>query len=276
MIHFAKAESIGNDFVIIESRPDSHADFSELSVALCDRRFGVGSDGLLVLERGVQDRFAMRMFNPDGTEDFCGNGLRCAGVFAAERGWVASTFTIEHGGQSIACEIDGTSVTTTLGPASFEPAAVPFEGVGEFVLERIEVDGEILEATALTTGSTHLIVPANQLPGHERFARLSAKLEHHAMFPARTSVIWLRADGDDDLTIRIWERGVGETMGCGTGSAAAAVSHARSRDRGGRFQVHNPGGTVLVALDHGWRGPIEVTGAARILFEGNMPQFELG
>lgn len=276
MIHFAKAESIGNDFVIVEAPAGSSADFGELSLALCDRRFGVGSDGLLVLARGTVDRFAMRMFNPDGTEDFCGNGLRCAAVFAAERGWVTSTFTIEHGGQSVACEIDGTSVTTMLAPASFEPARVPFEGAGEFVLGQIDVDDERLEATALTTGSTHLIVPDSLLPSHERFARLSSKLEHHPMFPARTSVIWLREDGNDDLTIRIWERGVGETMGCGTGSAAAAVSYARSQDRGGRFQVHNPGGTVLVALDHGWQGPIGVTGAARILFEGNVPQFELG
>ncbi len=276
MIHFAKAESIGNDFVIVEAPAESRADFAELAVALCDRRFGVGSDGLLVLARGTNDRFAMRMFNPDGTEDFCGNGLRCAAVYAAERGWIGSTFTIEHGGQSVACDIDGTSVTTTLAAASFEPAAVPFEGQGEFVLDQIEVDGEQLLATALTTGSTHLIIPGSQLPGHDRFARLSSKLEHHSMFPARTSVIWLRADGDDDLTIRIWERGVGETMGCGTGSAAAAVSYARSQGRAGRFQVHNPGGTVLVALDHGWQGPIAVTGAARILFEGDVPQFELG
>jgi diaminopimelate epimerase len=262
LMRFAKVESIGNDFVLIESGED----YAALAIRLCSRHFGVGSDGLLVvspLDGGVD----MRMFNPDGTEDFCGNGLRCAAVYAVERGWVGERFQILHGGRQVETHVRGRDVSTVIGPASFTPERVPLAGGAELFRDVLMVSGKEVQLSSLTTGSTHTIIEVHELPDHERFRRISQSLEHHEHFPERTSVIWVRADDSQNLFIRIWERGVGETLGCGTGSSAAAVVHARGLGRGGTFSVHNPGGTVQVSLTS-WSDEITVSGAARIVYEG--------
>lgn len=268
-MRFAKVESIGNDFVLVTSADAGGLDYPKVATTLCTRHFGVGSDGLLVISR-LSNHVDLRMFNPDGSEDFCGNGLRCAAVYAAEKGWVGDRFLIFHGGKEVDTRIHGGSVITSLGAASFAPQDIPLvEGIGELYRAAVDVGEESIVLSALTTGSTHTIIEVDELPDHGRFARISQGLEHHHAFPQRTSIIWMRADDDANLSIRIWERGVGETLGCGTGSSAAAVVHARNLGRTGVINVHNPGGTVQVSLPHGWNGPISVAGTARIVFEGD-------
>lgn len=271
---FWKVQAVGNDFVLVHSddAPPSRA-VSEVARVVCERRTSVGADGLLVL--GTQDgRLSLRMFNPDGSEDFCGNGLRCAAVHAVLHGLAeGSAFTIQHGAQSVPIEVSGGAshlrrVRTRLQAASFDPDRVPLAaGIGEVVERTWPVgEGQVI-LTALTTGSTHTVISATGRPENSLFAELSARLEHDPWFPERTSVVWAWPVDEGSIAIRIWERGVGETLGCGTGSAAAAAVWARKSGKGGRLVVHNPGGDVIVVMDD-WRSPILVESDAEEVYAG--------
>lgn len=274
-VPFVKVESVGNDFVLIEAAdleaahiaPDA---YPSLTLRVAPRRFGIGSDGLLVLDVRTSP-LELLMFNPDGTPDFCGNGLRCASRFAVTHRGMHSPFVIRHLGRDVPVEVcgeDGT-ICTRLGAASFAPAEVPLSAEGELFDAPLEVDGETLIVSALSTGSTHTIVFCDTLPDDDAFFRLGPALEHHPLFPERTSAIWAMPQGDDELRIRIWERGAGETQGCGTGSSAAAVAWLRRQGRGGTVAVHNPGGTLHITLDR-WDAPLTVRGMATVLFNGTL------
>lgn len=294
-IPFWKVQSIGNDFPLVHladlrdglargaagralvendqavecfTPPDAVATdldglLMRLAVAMADRRFGVGGDGLLAAERLGEGRVLLRMFNPDGTEDFCGNGVRCAAVYAHRRGWVGDSFTIEHLGREVPAEIGNGRVTTGLGGATYVPERVPVRGPEIF---RAPLPGGRI-GSALSTGTTHAVIPVDELPDDGTFLSESPRLEHDPIFPDRTSVIWTQALAPDHLRLRIWERGVGETQGCGTGSVAAAVDHLRDLGRGGRVRVDNPGGTVFVTVDPE-RNETTIEGTAEVVFEG--------
>ncbi len=236
---------------------------ARLAISMADRRFGAGGDGLLAAEPLGEGRARLRMFNPDGTEDFCGNGLRCAAVHAHAHGWVGDAFTIEHLGREVAVRIGGGRVTTGLGGATYEPERVPVLGSERF---RAVLPGGRM-GSCLSTGSTHTVLWVDALPDDAAFFSESPVLENDPIFPERTSVMWTQVVGPDHLRLRIWERGVGETQGCGTGSTAAAVDHLRYEGRGGRVRVDNPGGTVFVAWDSTSNGT-EVEGAAEQVYEG--------
>jgi diaminopimelate epimerase len=269
-IPFVKVESIGNDFVLTHSDAVAEDDLREFAKAVCERRFGVGSDGLLVIAPRSTDSILLRMFNPDGTEDFCGNGLRCAAAYAHSMHWVDSAFRIEHLGRVVQAVMrpDG-AIRTDIGTASFDPRRVPLdECSGELFMSTLELEDATLTVSAVTTGSTHTVILCDQLPRDREFFRMSRELEIHPLFPERTSVIWAQPLTEDEMRIRIWERGAGETMGCGTGSSAAAVVVMRARNRGGRIAVHNPGGSVVVEAS-AWDQPISISGRAEILYSGN-------
>jgi diaminopimelate epimerase len=267
---FWKYESIGNDFPILHiGEIGADVDLPDLAVAICDRRFGVGGDGLLTMEPISPERFRLRMFNPDGTEDFCGNGLRCAARHAADVGWVGDAFTILHLGRTVPVHLEGNTVVTEIGVASYKPEDVPLQGGAEELFQKPvfwSQEQEIV-GSALSTGSTHTIVPVSSLPLTSELERLGPLIENFELFPQRTSIIWRETVRANHLKIRIWERGVGETLGCGTGSSAAATDYLRTEGRGGRVQVDNPGGTVWVSAQS-WNSPITVVGEARQVFSG--------
>lgn len=286
--NFVKTQSIGNDFVLL-SDSDLPAIASpsggvatnvdklleRLAIKLCDRKFGIGSDGLLVMTEGASG-LSMRMFNPDGTEDFCGNGLRCAALWAVEEGYATTDrFVIRHGEQDVETEMlpDG-RVRTTLGRASYRPEDVPSLFPGEVFNETVwsgMIGGMPLSlfGSALTTGSTHVVLPTASLPDDESFVSISRAIELDRQFPKHTSVIWTQELAPMHLRIRIWERGAGETLGCGTGSSAAAADYLRRKDRGGEVTVENPGGTVSVSAPS-WNASMIIEGGAQIVYRGSV------
>ncbi|HLO99118.1 MAG TPA: diaminopimelate epimerase [Fimbriimonas sp.] len=276
---FWKVESIGNHFplillddVIVATPEELTSKLAELSISMCRHHFGIGGDGLLAV-RQTPDGLDLRMFNPDGTEDFCGNGIRCAAQFAVEQGWCAGSFVVHHGGRSVAVTVDGSLIKTQIGTASYDPKDVPTSIAGELYDETIFADriddwSVVLGGSALSTGSTHVVLPTGSMPDDDGFVKISSKLENDPRFPKKTSVIWSVRDGDG-LKIRIWERGVGETQGCGTGSSAAAVDWMRRRGNGGRIKVQNPGGDLWVSAD-AWNREITIEGTARVLYSGEI------
>ncbi len=292
---FWKLQSIGNDFPLVHlaeihdllehaiapskddhrtpsgpglvaldaSAADLEAILTHLAVKMADRRLGIGGDGLLAAEPIGEGRVLLRMFNPDGTEDFCGNGLRCAAVHAHEQGWVGDAFVIEHLGREVPVRIGGGEVATRLGGATYDPVKVPLRGPEIF---RAPLPGGRI-GSVLSTGTTHTILPVGTLPDDTTFFQESPALETAEIFPDRTSVIWTQTFAPNHLRLRIWERGVGETQGCGTGSTAAAVDYLRAEGRGGRVRVDNPGGTVFVTWDP-QSNETEIEGTAERVYSG--------
>jgi diaminopimelate epimerase len=277
---FWKVQSIGNDFPLIhleglnallaEGSPSLDSSLPSLAKVICDRRFAVGGDGLLAMGK-EDDAVRLRMFNPDGTEDFCGNGLRCAAQHARTLGWVGDSFTIRHLGRDVKVQMRNGRVVTEIGVADYTPENIPLVGPELFndTVWSGMVGGAPLSffGSVLSTGSAHTVIPTFALPDDESFISVSAKIEVDPKFPQRTSVIWSQELAENVLRIRIWERAVGETRGCGSGSAAAAVDYLRRKARGGAVEVQNPGGSVLVRLPR-WDAPIEMEGIAHEVYHG--------
>lgn len=262
---FWKVQAVLNDFVLVHSASHQSVDWSRAAIQICDRHFGIGSDGLLVL-----DRKNLRMFNPDGTEDFCGNGLRCAAVHAFHQGWIERADVMVHHGLPVHVWVTGDwSSRVELGLPSFAPADVPLSLQDEVWQRDLEIGGETVRVSSLSTGSTHTVILEDRLPTDERFFRVSAPLEHHAWFPDRTSTMWAAPVDDWTLQMRPFERGLGETQGCGTGSAAVATVWARMTGRTGTFDIINPGGTVRVHLER-LGGPVHIESETEAPFEGEL------
>ena len=240
-------QAAGNDFVLIHADDLEDADLESVARHVSCRRFSIGSDGLLVLSQ-VPNGIKLRMFNPDGSEDFCGNGARCAALHALREGWVGNKFTIEHLGITVPATVSrDDQVTVTLPPPSLLFADVPYlPDAGDLAGEEVKVQG--VKGTPISTGSTHFIVFRSYAIPDEEFLRVSPALETDPHFPDRTSIMWTRILSEGQISLRIWERGAGETLGCGTGSSAAAVVYAKQSGYSRPIDVHNPGGTIRIEL----------------------------
>jgi len=255
-IPFHKMQGIGNDFIVVEERACPGEDLSALAVALCARRFSIGSDGLLVIDRTENADLGMRMFNPDGTPDFCGNGLRCVARYGAEvmgLGPGPLTIATASGIRTARVAADGSGrVETDMQPPDFRPDRIPMDVPDDRAVDYpLTIDGETLTVTSLSTGTAHTVIFVEALPDDEPFRRLSALIADHPLYPLRTSVLWTRVEGADRLSLRIWERGIGETLGCGTGACAAM---AAARVRGcvdADVIVGSPGGELQISWDGG-------------------------
>jgi diaminopimelate epimerase len=279
-IPFLKVQGTGNDFVLVDGRR-AQADWQALAPALCDRHFGIGSDGLLVVTDSDSAPVRMRMFNPDGSEaEMCGNGLRTLVKYAVERGGVDApngaldvetgagvlhtTFSAEHG------SIDRVRIdmgAPILAPADIPVAAPVTVPVRDLALEGLQVDGRDMTVTCLSIGNPHAVhftdAPVDGFP----LDVIGPRVETHPRFPNRVNFEVVNVLAPDHLRVRVWERGAGLTLGCGTG-ACAALAAARLHDRvANRATVSLPGGDLTIEWDG--QGPIFLDGPADYVFEGS-------
>lgn len=261
-VPFTKTQTVGNDFVLVDGLVVRGHDPSRLAVATADRRRSVGHDGLLVVTK-ESDHVSVRFFNPDGTEDFCGNGLRCAGKYAVDNGWFVGQFEMRQLGRVIPVTVVDGLVTTKMPAAEIQPAQVPVLHSHPLIEEKVE--GII--GSAISTGSTHFVTFLDQLPQSPEFDEVSRRIEISPLFPERTSVMWTQVVGESELKTRIWERGVGETMGCGTGAIACAVIHSKMKGVVGPITVHSQGGSLVVTVDQ-WDRPVTVSSRPVTVFQG--------
>ncbi len=257
MIRFTKMHGLGNDYLVVEamhSQPEE-AKLAALARALSDRHFGIGSDGLiLVLPSRVGD-FRMRIFNSDGSEaEMCGNGVRLFAKYVYERGLTqAKELEIEtlagiirpalrvKGGEVVRVRVD-------MGEPRLRRSQIPMKGkeAPQVVGEKLRVNGQRFEITAVSMGNPHCVVFVEDV---ERTAveKLGPAIERHEAFPRRTNVEFAQIVSDSQIKMRVWERGAGETLACGTGASAtlvAAVLNGLAQRkavvnlRGGDLQVH--------------------------------------
>jgi len=278
-VKFTKMHGIGNDFVVVDCMSDAppEADLPELSKRINDRKFGVGSDGLiLVLPSRVAD-FRMRMFNPDGSEaEMCGNGTRCVARFVYDRRLttenvvrletLAGVRTLRLATRAGKVE----SVRVDMGQPRFRRSEIPMRGADtETVIdEPLKIEGRKLALTAVSMGNPHAVVFDLKL-GLPEVAALGVAIESHRLFPQRTNVQFCDVATTSEIVLRTWERGAGVTLACGTGACAAVVAGVITGRLGRRVTVHLLGGDLLIE----WNGDnrVMMTGPAEEVFEGDYP-----
>ncbi|HJU21312.1 MAG TPA: diaminopimelate epimerase [Casimicrobiaceae bacterium] len=269
-LRFTKMEGLGNDFVVVDA---TRTPFT-LSAAeirwLADRRFGVGCDQLLVVEQAQGDAdFRYRIFNADGGEvEQCGNGARCFVVFVREHGLTdRREIRVETAGGVIvpALEDDG-EVSVDMGVPRFAPSDVPFIGGTGAPLEPLEVDGRIVEISALSMGNPHAVQIVDDVDVAP-VATQGRSIERHPRFPSRVNAGYMEIVDRANIRLRVFERGAGETLACGTGACAAVVAGRRLGLLDERVNVTTRGGDLAIR----WAGegsPVLMKGPARTVFEG--------
>lgn len=278
---FAKMHGCGNDYVVVDGFCHDVADPADLARRITDRRFGVGSDGLLLALPSERADFRMRMFNPDGSEaESCGNGLRCLVKFAleralvpwAERGCVETVagildveaHTVGHGGARRVAE-----VTIRTGPPVLEREALPMAGPpGRVVEEPLDVGGRSVAVTAVSMGNPHVVVWVDDVEAFP-VGGTGPLLERHDAFPRRTNAEFVEVVSRTEVKQRTWERGVGETLACGTGACAVVVAGVLAGRTDREILVHLRGGDLGVAWDDD--GRVRLRGPAVEVFEGVWP-----
>ncbi len=282
---FVKMHGCANDYVVIDATQAAPEDPAQLARDVADRRRGVGSDGLLLALPAADADLRMRMFNPDGSEaEMCGNGLRCLVLFAVRRGLVdrATDLRIETGagvlGASIVATSDG-AAPTDLGPAAdvavdmglprLERSQIPMAGAdGRVIDEALIVPGARVAVTAVSMGNPHAVVFVDDVVGAP-VEVIGAAIENHEAFPQRTNVEFVQVISPTELRQRTWERGVGETLACGTGACAAAVAAALTGRTGHEVSVQLLGGTLHIRWDEA--EGVRMTGPAIEVYEGRWP-----
>jgi len=270
---FVKMQGVGNDFVLLDLRQSApDRDWSEVARKLCDRHFGVGADGLLLITSSAVADFGFRMFNPDGTEDFCGNGLRCAVRYVSDQhtgvpgGFTVETVSGVRAARRLPCS-EVPLIEVEMEAPAFEPSRIPVDTSLERVVDYpLALPDAALQITAVSTGSTHSVTFVDRLPDDHTFFRISPLVENHPMFPARTSLMWVKVVDRDSLQMRIWERGAGETLGCGTGACAAMVAARLHGYVGDAARVRSRGGELTVRWSG--KGPVLLIGPAEYVFTG--------
>ena len=279
-MRFTKLHGSGNDFIVIDAR-GLERDWSRLAVAMCDRHFGAGADGLLLAKPSSKAGLRMALYNADGSEaEMSGNGLRCFVKYAVERGLARlrdGALTIETLAGVLTAEATLAggrveSVRVGMGRPRFAPQEIPVAVEAEPPLLNvpIEVDGKRLAVTCLSMGNPHAVLFSIEPVESYPLAVIGPKVEHHPLFPARVNFEVARVLARDRIEARTWERGVGETLACGTGASAILVA-ARLLDLADeRVELREPGGLLTVEWDG--KGEVYLTGPAVEVFEGEWPE----
>ncbi|HZD37948.1 MAG TPA: diaminopimelate epimerase, partial [Actinomycetes bacterium] len=233
-VEFVKAHGTGNDFVVIEDLEDHLEISAEFVRQVCDRHFGIGADGVIRIAPGSAAPFFMDYRNADGSvAEMCGNGVRVVGKYLADRNYVGTPFDLETraGVKRLELTVDRSGkvdqVSVDMGAPSFDRADLPMTGEGEALKEPLEAGDQVFEATCLSMGNPHAVVFVGDLEAAP-VTTAGPLLERHPAFANHTNVEFVQVMSQQRLRQRTWERGVGETLACGTGACAVAVaSHVR-------------------------------------------------
>ena len=256
-MRFTKMHGIGNDYIFVNCFDEFVQDPSRLSIVMSRPHFGVSSDGLVLIEPSDTADASMRMFNSDGSEaEMCGNAVRCIGKYMYERGLTKKTkisLETKGGYKYLWLNVEDGVVTTVkadMGTPELNPQKIPVNLAGEAVLNhRLQVMGQTFYITCVNMGNPHAVIFVRD-PEVIDLPTIGPIIEHHPLFPRRTKVEFVRVIKRDVLQMRVWERGAGETLACGTGACAALVAGVLTgvSDRavqmkltGGNLQLHwNP------------------------------------
>lgn len=272
-IRFTKMQAYGNDYVYIDAIHQELGDLSALAKKMSDRHFGIGADGMVLICPSEICDFRMRIFNPDGTEaEMCGNALRSTGKFVFYHGLTKKeVVTIETlgGVKTVYLKVkDGqvVNIEAAIGEPIFDPALIPVKtDRPEFLMQPITVGDRVYQASALSWGNPHTLIQVENLDELE-IEKYGPLVENHEVFPRRTNVTFVELVDRQRLKIREWERGTGETIGCGTGCCTAAVFLNRLGLCDRIVDVQQIGGVLHVEWDD--QNVVHMTGPSYVVYEG--------
>lgn len=269
-LHFTKMHGTGNDYVYVNLFDEKVTDPSGLAVRISDRHFGIGSDGLILIAPSDTADCRMIMYNADGSEGaMCGNGIRCVAKYAYEHGIVSDkeiTVETKSGIKSLKLTVEGGEVTyveVNMGQAVLKPVDIPVKAEGDtFVAQKLNVDGVEYEVTCVSMGNPHCVIFTEGIDELD-LEKIGPKFENHERFPDRMNTEFVEVIDHHTIKMRVWERGSGETISCGTGTCAstvAAVLNGYCR-QGEEIEVRIRGGRLYdTYLDNGevlMKGPAE-------------------
>lgn len=276
MDEFVRSHGLGNDYFVLDSSAISFTVTPAVTRLLCDRNYGVGSDGILLLTKSSRADFGLRILNPDGSEaEKSGNGLRIFAKYLYEHGHTRNkTFKIDTLGGVVTAELEVSEsgrvpfVTVEMGQAVFNSKDIPVAGEErEVVDEEIRVNGEIARFTAVSVGNPHCVVFVDELD--EGFTRkLGPLLENHELFPNRINVQFVKVLTPEKVSILIWERGAGYTLASGSSSCAVAAACVKNGLTARKLTVSMPGGELDIEIREDWT--IKMRGAVEEVTSGTL------
>jgi diaminopimelate epimerase len=266
---------LGNDFVVFVNA-EIPPDVSELARRICNRRFGVGADGLVYILPSAEADLRMRVFNPDGSEaEMCGNAIRCVAKYAYENGLSEKQeLRVETGAGVLVPRLkleEGkvTQIGVDMGEPILERGLIPVVGPpGRVVAETLPVDGQLFEITAVSFGNPHCVIFVPDVSSVKLHVT-GPKIEHNPAFPRRTNVEFVQVLARNVMRVRVWERGAGETLACGTGACASAVASFLNGLTDRKVTVILPGGELSV--DWAEDNHVYMAGPAAEVFRGDWP-----
>ncbi|MEW6600101.1 MAG: diaminopimelate epimerase [Nitrospirota bacterium] len=287
---FTKMHALGNDFIVIDDRDKKLKNVSRLSEKLCHRRFGIGADQLLLLRPSRKADFMMRIFNQDGSEvEMCGNGIRCLGKYiwdnimlcndssyAKKYCQTVDSLAIETMAGIMFIHKSGNLFRIDMGEPVFEPKRIPVvSGTvqsklrdGKIIRYPLKAGGRTYQTTCVSMGNPHAVIVVKNV-NSVQLGSIGPMIENHKLFPNRTNVEFVQPQSRNSIIMRVWERGAGETMACGTGASAAAVASALLGLTGRKVTVQLPGGKLLIQWSEK-DNHVYMTGPAVTVFDGTI------
>lgn len=278
-MQFSKMNGLGNDFVVIHQHA-LPSNIHEMAVMICDRHFGIGADGLVYILPSSRADFQMRIFNADGSEaEQCGNAIRCVGKYVYDHRLTEKTrISVETlaGVQQIelrAVDRRVEEIRVNMGQPVLEASKIPVAIDSDRILNHpIQINGQTYYFTAVSMGNPHAVIEvedAARLP----VDRIGPQIENHPFFPRKTNVEFITIHNEQEITMRVWERGAGETYACGTGACASVVSAVLNGKTSRQVLVHLKGGDLHIEWDR-QSGEIYMTGPAQEVFSGEWKSVE--
>lgn len=272
-LRFTKMHGLGNDFVMIDALSQSVRLTPERVRLLADRHFGVGCDQVLVVEAPDEpdNDFRYRIFNSDGGEvENCGNGARCFAVFVRQRQLTGKkVIRVETAGGPMTLRVqDDEQVSVDMGVPRLTPADIPFQASTQAVTYPLEVDGTVLQISAVSMGNPHAVTLVDDVDTYP-VLQIGPGVERHSHFPKRVNAGFMQVLARDAIKLRVYERGAGETLACGTGACAAVVAGRLRGLLDERVAVQLPGGKLTIE----WAGdghPVIMTGPAVSVYHGQI------
>jgi diaminopimelate epimerase len=287
-MRFSKLQGTGNDFLLADART-METEWSRLARAICDRHFGVGADGLILVQNSTSADLKMRLFNPDGSEaEVSGNGLRCFAKYAMDEGLTGKmspgdgqyhcALTIEtlSGLRRVRAYVSGNKVNraeVNMGLPKFRPEQIPVAvdvDMTPILGHPLVVNGEKLTFSFVSMGNPHAVSFLSEPVADFPLADIGPKVENHSVFPQRTNFEVARVLSRENIEARVWERGVGETLSCGSGASAIAVAAQLLGYADKEVDITLPGGILNVSWDG--VGEVLLTGPVEEVFTGEWPK----
>ncbi len=273
---FTKMHGCGNDYVYVNCFEEQVADKAELSRRLSDRHFGVGADGLICICPSETADFMMDMYNADGSVGkMCGNGIRCLARYVYERGMTdKKEIEIEtaSGVKTVWLNVtDGAveNVRVCMGEADFSAANIPVDtNEADFILKPVEIGGVEWLVTAVSVGNPHAVVFVDNVDWLD-LVTIGPQFENHLLFPDRINTEFVQVLDENNLKMRVWERGSGETLACGSGASAALAAAVKTGKSSSCVKMALRGGELTIEIDSN-DNKIYMTGPATFVFDGEL------